>query len=387
MKFRPIILFLCFIFIFSSCSKKTETTESTTPTASKPKFDMSKVKIGLVAQNDSTDPSELFAIDSMKKNYSQQLSVIKMDFDGGQAIGELYNSATTLIKSGNNALIISRGIEGTGHVIKKIRQDYPDTLFLVIDPEESPDSVVYESDIVIGSNISGMSNLLVSEAKKNGASQFVYFTNPTEQSNYAIKTELDAIKQECANQSLGFTTITSPDMSDCDLYNAHLRIIREIEAFTKSNNSDVAFYSPNILYQDAIINGCVKYNGIFPGQCYMSPYVGYIEGLEVEISYDKFTDVAYTLNRIKTRVAEQGREGRFSSWAIPCKSVFLNSCYDYASAYLSGEIESRNNPKLMTQFIEEHLGNTYTQNISSYKNSDGNMIDSYYLVLTELVNF
>lgn len=288
------------------------------------------------------------------------------------------------------ALVMVQSVPGACAAFEKVREARPDVLIIGGVPGEDPDMIAKKADIVLQGDELAMGYAIPAQAKKLGAKAFVHYSFPRHMSYPLLSQRRDIFKEECAKLDLKFVDATAPDPTgDAGLPGAQQFILEDVPRKVKELGKDTNFFSTNCGMQEPLIKSVLEQGAIYAQQCCPSPYHAYPGALGIDVKGHE-GDVEYLIGEIKTKIAEKGGTGRFSTWPVPINMMFVEAGVEYAKAWCEGTITSVNDGEALKKLCSEAAGGA-EMTITTYtgKDKDGKDVsfDNFYMILSDFITF
>ncbi|MEJ8555230.1 DUF3798 domain-containing protein [Tepidibacter sp. Z1-5] len=345
-------------------------------------------KIGIMTGTVSQGEEEYRAAEKMKKKYGDMI-VLQTYPDNFMKEQEttIANVMSMATDPEVKAIVIVQGIPGVSAAIDKAREIRPDMLFIVGVPGEDPDMIASKADVVFQADELGMGTTIAEQAKKMGATKLVHYSFPRHMSYQLLAMRRDLLRETCKKLNMDFVDATAPDPTgDAGVPGAQQFILEDVPRKVAELGKDTAFFSTNCSMQEPLIKAALEQGAIYPQPCCPSPYHAFPGALGIQIPDDKKGDIDYVVGEIKSKIAEKGGTGRFSTWPVPVNMMFVESGVEYAKAFLEGNT----NGKVDKAKIEEIFKNVsgMEMKLSTFTNeSTGNTFDNFFMVLSDYITF
>ncbi|WFD11341.1 DUF3798 domain-containing protein [Tepidibacter hydrothermalis] len=345
-------------------------------------------KIGIMTGTVSQGEEEYRAAEKMKKKYGDMI-VLQTYPDNFMKEQEttIANVMSMATDPQVKAIVIVQGIPGVSAAIDKAREIRPDMLFIVGVPGEDPDMIASKADIVFQADELGMGTTIAEQAKKMGATKLVHYSFPRHMSYQLLAMRRDLLRETCKKLDMEFIDATAPDPTgDAGVPGAQQFILEDVPRKVAELGKDTAFFSTNCSMQEPLIKAALEEGAIYPQPCCPSPYHAFPGALGIQIPDDKKGDIDYVVEEIKSKIAEKGGTGRFSTWPVPVNMMFVESGVEYAKTFLEGNT----NGKVDKAKIEEIFKNVsgMEMKLTTFTNeSTGNTFDNFFMILSDYITF
>ena len=358
------------------------------PAANEPAQEAESFKIGIMTGTVSQNEEEYRAAENVKAKYGDMilLQTYPDNFMKEQET-TIANVMSMASDPDVKAIVICQAIPGTSAAIDKAREIRPDMLFIAGVPGEDPDMIASKADVVLQSDELGMGTAIIEQAKKMGAKTFVHYSFPRHMSYQLLAMRRDIFKETCAKLDIKFVDATAPDPTgDAGVPGAQQFILEDVPRKVAELGKETAFFSTNCAMQEPLIKSVLEQGALYPQQCCPSPYHGYPGALGIEIPEDKAGDIGYLVEQIKTKLAEKGGTGRFSTWPVPINMMFVEAGAEYAKAYLEGKFTDKVDVAQLEKIFSDYAKAPMT--ITTYKNeTTGAETKNFFMVLSDYITF
>lgn len=380
---KILAVFMTLIMILGLTACGQDTAQTSTQEEKKESF-----KIGIMTGTVSQGEEEYRAAEKMKKKYGDMI-ILQTYPDNFMKEQEttIANVMSMASDPDVKAIVICQAIPGVSAAIDKVREIRPDMLFIAGVPGEDPDMIASKADIVLQADELGMGTTVIEQAKKMGATKFVHYSFPRHMSYQLLAMRRDIFKQKCSELGMQFIDATAPDPTgDAGVPGAQQFILEDVPRKVKELGKDTAFFSTNCSMQEPLIKSVLEQGAILPQQCCPSPYHAYPGALGIQIPDDKKGDIKYVIEQIKTKVAEKGGTGKFSTWPVPVNMMFVEGGVEYAKAFLEGKTNGKVDKAKLEEIFKTMTG--MEMKLSTFKNeSTGNTFDNFFMILSDYITF
>lgn len=345
-------------------------------------------KIGVMTGTVSQGEEEYRAAEKMKAKYGDMI-VLQTYPDNFMKEQEttIANVMSMASDPDVKAIIIVQGIPGVSAAIDKAREIRPDMLFIVGVPGEDPDMIASKADVVLQADELGMGTTIVEQAKKMGATKLVHYSFPRHMSYQLLAMRRDLLRETCKKLDMEFIDATAPDPTgDAGVPGAQQFILEDVPRKIAELGADTAFFSTNCSMQEPLIKAVLEKGAIYPQPCCPSPYHAFPGALGIQIPDDKKGDIDYVVQEIKSKIAEKGGTGRFSTWPVPINMMFVEGGVEYAKSFLDGNTQGKVDQTKLEEIFKSVSGKE--MKLSTFTNeSTGNTFDNFFMVLSDYITF
>ncbi|MFZ5968312.1 MAG: DUF3798 domain-containing protein [Bacillota bacterium] len=385
-KSLAIFMTLFMVFSFAACGQKPAVEQPTAVEEAAPPENTYKIGImtGTVSQNEE----EYRAAERVIAKYGDM--ILHQTYPDNFMKEQETTIANIMAMASDpdcKAIIFCPAVPGASAAIDKAREVNPDILFIVGVPGEDPDMIASKADIVLQADELGMGTVIIEQAEKMGAKTFVHYSFPRHMSYQLLAMRRDIFKEQCEQRGMKFVDATAPDPTgDAGVPGAQQFILEDIPRKVAELGKDTAFFSTNCSMQEPLIKATLEQGAISPQQCCPSPYHGYPGALGIEIPPDKAGDIDYVVAQIKSKIAEKGGTGRFSTWPVPVNMMFIEAGVEYTKAYLEGKTTGKVDKEKLAEFFKAYAGvDMKIDTIVS--ETSGKELDNFFMILSDYITF
>ncbi|SHJ11488.1 DUF3798 domain-containing protein [Lutispora thermophila] len=395
-KYLALLLTVVMVLSLAACSAPAnEPTSTPAEEASAPESAAqgnSKFKIAVYTGTVSQGEEEFRAGEKMARKYPDIIVTQTYPDNFTKEQETVIANALALVSDPDvKALVMVQAVPGACAAFEKVREARPDVLIIAGVPGEDPDIIAKKADIVMQGDELAMGYSIPAQAQKLGAKTFVHYSFPRHMSYPLLAQRRDIFKAECERLGMKFVDATAPDPTgDAGVPGAQQFILEDVPRKVKEYGKDTNFFSTNCAMQEPLIKSVLEQGAIYAQQCCPSPYHGYPGALGIEIPTDKAGDVDYIVEQIRSKIAEKGGTGRFSTWPVPMNMMFIEAGVEYAKAWCEGTITSKNDGEALKRICSEVAGGAQMQfNTYTGKDKDGNDVsfDNFYMILSDFITF
>lgn len=379
-KVLALVLAVVMILSLTACAKPAAPAAAGEPAATAAP-EAPKYKVAIYTNTVSQNEEEFRSGEIATKKYGPEKIVTQTMPDNFMKEQEvLISNGMALVSDPDvKALIMNQAVPGAAAMFDKIREERPDVLLIAVTPAET-DVIGSKADIVLQPDELAMGYTIPAQALKLGAKTFVHYSFPRHMSYPLLAQRRDIFKVECEKLGLKFVDATAPDPTgDAGIPGTQQFVLEDVPRKVAEYGKDTNFFSTNCAMQEPLIRACWEQGAINAQQCCPSPYHGYPGALGLQIPEDKAGDVAYLIEQIKSKLAEKGGTGRFSTWPVPFSMMSTAAAVDYAMQYAEGTITSKNDVEALKEAYKNASGG-FKIDFSTYDNQD-----NYYLMLCDYI--
>jgi hypothetical protein len=237
------------------------------------------------------------------------------------------------------AIIVAQAVPGTLPAIKKARRQRSDLLFILVSPQEDPEQIAENADLVMQTDDLKRGITIIASAKKMGAKTFVHYTFPRHMSMEILAQRRDLMRSECEKAGIQFVDANAPDpMGDQGIAGAQKFILEDVPRMIARYGKDTAFFSTNCAMQEPLIRAVIDGGALFVEQCCPSPTHGYPGALGISIPEEVAGDMQKIRAQIAEKVAAAGMSGRCGTWKTSMHIAMIEAGVELAKGKLAGTI-------------------------------------------------
>lgn len=389
-KVLALVLALVMALSVVACSKPAEPAASTGDAPAAPAAEASKYKIAIYTGTVSQNEEEFRSMEAADKKYPGLIVSQTYPDSFTKEQETLISNAVGLVSDPDvKVLIMNQAVQGAAAAFDKVREARPDVLILCYQPGET-DVIGSKADVVVTGDEAGQGYMMVEQAKKMGAKTLVHYSFPRHMSYPLIVQRREILVAECERLGVKFVDATAPDPTgDAGLPGAQQFILEDIPRKVAEFGKDTNFFSTNCGMQEPLIKACVEQGAICAQQCCPSPFHGYPGALGISLEGHS-GDSKYMVEQIKSKLAELGGTGRFSSYAFPLSMVGTAALVEYGIMYCEGQLKDKNDPEALKDCFAK-VSDGYKVYFDTYKtkDKDGKEVvqENFYLVLADYETF
>lgn len=282
---------------------------------------------------------------------------------------------------GVKAIVMVQAVPGAAAAVDKVRELYPDMLFILGSPQEDPDVIAQKGDIVLNTDDLGRGYQIAEQAKAMGAEVLVHYSFPRHMSVEMLAKRRDLMKERAEQLGMLFVEEDAPDPTgDAGVPGTQQFIMEDVPRKIEQYGPNTAVFGTNCAMQEPLIRQAVNYGGIFPVQCCPSPFHALPAALGIAVPDDQKGKVDWMLEQIKQKVEEAGASGRVATWPVPVNMMFIEAGVEYAIKWIKGETDGRVDKAVLQSIMEDIAGGAVT--LTEYPGTD-----NYFLYLSDHIVF
>jgi len=294
----------------------------------------------------------------------------------------------SLADQGAQAIVFCQAIPGTIASIQRVREEYPDILFVVGTIAEPPRDVAAAADVVFQGDDIGMGTAVMHQAYAMGAEVFIHYSFPRHLSIEMIAARHALFRETAEELGIEFIDVMAPDPTgDAGVAGAQQFILEDVPRQVATHGVDTAFFSTNCAMQEPLIRSVMEQGALYPQPCCPSPYHAFPAALNISVPPGYEGDVSFMLAQIQAAVDEAGMTGRVSNWAVPVSMMIIEAGVHYAIEFLEGRTNGRvdeNAIRASLAYVAAEYGTSVS--VSHFEDSNG-VVENMFLLLGDFHNF
>ncbi len=349
------------------------------PTPQQPEKPKEEWKIGIMSSTVTQNEEEFRKAAEMQQKYGADriLHTTYPDKFMQEQETTITNMLEMASTPGVKAIVMVQAVPGAVAAVDKVRELFPDILFILGSPQEDPNVIAKKGDIVLNTDDLGRGYQIAEHAKAMGAETLVHYSFPRHMSIEFLAKRRALMKERAEQLGIRFVDEDAPDpTSDAGVPGTQQFIMEDVPRKIAQYGKNTAVFGTNCAMQEPLIRQAVANGGIFPVQCCPSPYHALPAALAISVPADKKGNVPWMLEQIKEKVAQAGATGRVATWPVPVNMMFIEAGVEYAIAWINGETNGRNDKAKLKQIMEKIAGGAV--NLTEYTGTD-----NYYLYLSD----
>jgi len=385
-KVLALVLALVMAFSAVACAKPAEPAAAEPAgEAAAPAAEAAKAKIAIYTGTVSQNEEEFRSMEAAAKKYPGMIVSQTYPDAFTKEQETLISNAVGLVSDPDvKVLIMNQSVQGAAAAFDKVREVRPDVLILAYQPGET-DVIASKCDVAVTADEAAQGYMMPEQAKKMGAKTFVHYSFPRHMSYPLIVQRREIMVKECERLGIKFVDATAPDPTgDAGVPGAQQFILEDIPRKVAEYGKDTNFFSTNCAMQEPLLKASIEQGAIVAQQCCPSPFHGYPGALGVSLEGHS-GDSEYMVEQIKTKLAEKGVSGRFSSYAFPISMVSTAALVEYGIMFINGELKDRNDPEALKAAYAK-VSDGYTIHFDNYKLNDV-VQENFYMVLADYITF
>ena len=248
------------------------------------------------------------------------------------------------------AIIVNQAVPGTVAAFEKIRQSRPDILLLAGSTQEDPNMIAGASDLVIDPDNIQRGYLMISAAKKLGATKFVHISFPRHMSIDLLSRRRNIMEEACKDLGLEFHFETAPDpLSDVGVPGAQQFILEQMPKWVEQYGKDTAFFCTNDAQTEPLLKRVAELGAIFIEPDLPSPIMGYPGAFGIDLK-EEAGDWSKILKKVEATVIEKGGSGRMGTWAYSFPYTTTEALAEFGKRVVEGKAKIDSFDDLMACF-------------------------------------
>jgi predicted small lipoprotein YifL len=374
-----ILLALALVFSLAGCGKQAAPPAPQQP-AEQPKDDW---KIGIMSSTVTQNEEEFRMAAEMQKRYGADriLHTTYPDRFMQEQETTITNMLEMASTPGVKAIVMVQAVPGAVAAVDKVRELYPEMLFILGSPQEDPDIIAKKGDIVLNTDDLGRGYQIAEHAKAMGTEVLVHYSFPRHMSIEMLAKRRALMKERAEQLGMLFVDEDAPDpTSDAGVPGTQQFIMEDVPRKIAQYGANTAVFGTNCAMMEPLIRQTVEYGGIFPVQCCPSPYHALPAALAISVPDDKKGNVPWMLDQIEAKVAAAGAAGRVATWPVPVNMMYIEAGVEYSIAWIKGETNGRCDKAKLTQIMEKIAGGSVS--LTEYPGTK-----NYFLYLSDHIVF
>ncbi|MCL2843667.1 MAG: DUF3798 domain-containing protein [Oscillospiraceae bacterium] len=294
----------------------------------------------------------------------------------------------SLADQGAQAIVFCQAVPGTIASIQRVREQFPDVLFVVGTIMEPPRDIAEAADVVLQLDDIGVGSVLMDQAYALGAEVFIHYSFPRHLGVEMIAARRALLMENAERLGIEFIDVMAPDPTgDAGPAGAQQFILEDVPRQVEAHGVNTAFFSTNCVMQEPLIRSVMELGAIYPQPCCPSPYHAFPAALNISIPTGYEGDVQFMLDQISTQVAAADMSGRISNWAVPVNMLIIEAGVAYAIEYLEGRTNGRVDHDAVLAALDT-VATEYGTSVSvSNFADDRGTVDNLFLLLGAFYNF
>ena len=250
----------------------------------------------------------------------------------------------SLADAGAQAIVFVQAVPGTIASIQRVRERFPDMLFIVGTIMEPPRELAEAADIVLQIDDIGRGKTIMYNAYRMGAETFIHYSFPRHLGIDMIANRRAVLISEAERLGINFIDVTAPDPTgDAGMAGTQQFIVEDVPRQVAQHGVNTAFFSTNCGMQEPLIRGVLEQGAIYAEPCCPSPFHAFPAAMHISTA-GREADVPFMMDEIRRVVREQDMSGRIANWPVPINMLLIEAGVDYAINYLEGNTNGRVDP-------------------------------------------
>lgn len=313
-------------------------------------------KIGIMSSTVSQNEEEFRMAAEMQERYGADriLHTTYPDKFMDEQETTITNMLEMASTPGVKAIIMVQAVPGAVAAVDKVREQYPDILFILGSPQEDPDIIAQKGDIVLNIDDLGRGDQIAEHAAALGAEVLVHYSFPRHMSMEMLAERRRMMKEKAEELGLLFIDEDAPDPTgDAGVPGTQQFIMEDVPRKIAQYGENTAVFGTNCAMQEPLIRQAIEYGGIFPVQCCPSPYHALPAALGIEVPPDKKGDVPWMLAEIAAKCVELGASGRVATWPVPVNMMYIEAGVEYAIEWIKGNTNGKVDKAKLIEIMEK----------------------------------
>jgi hypothetical protein len=282
---------------------------------------------------------------------------------------------------GVKAIVMVQAVPGAVAAVDKVRELYPDILFILGSPQEDPDVIAQKGDIVLNTDDLGRGYQIAEHAAAMGAEVLVHYSFPRHMSIEMLAERRRLMKERAEQLGLLFVDEDAPDPTgDAGVPGTQQFIMEDVPRKIEKYGANTAVFGTNCAMMEPLIRQSIECGGIFPVQCCPSPYHAYPSALAISVPDAYKGDVPWMLTQIEAKVGEAGATGRVATWPVPVNMMYIEAGVEYAIEWIKGNTNGKVDKAKLVEIMEKIADGSVS--LTEYPNTN-----NYFLYLSDHIIF
>ncbi len=376
-KLLALLIIICFLFVPFGCSSEADII----------KFDF---KVGIITASEAYCPDEYSVVENLSALYGSDRIVSAAYSDDFAILPMVIKTlATSMVEDESvKVVIFDRAVVGIADAITAIKQSRDDIFIVCIASDEEASEISKLADLTINVDELKLGEDAVKQAAAMGAEVFIHYTYNRQLEYTEVVRRKEVMEKACKKAGIKFVNEASVDPSGGNGVDGAQQYIREdaVRKQEKYAGKKIAYFSTDPIIQKSLVETSLKYKTILPVQVNPSPYEGYPEILEIDITGHEF-DTEYLLTQIKTKTAEKNNAGNMATWSVSMPQVMLNSAFTYAVKHVKKGWGDTINSEELIKIINEKAGGEGIVATKNYVDSSKKTYSNIFALSGETYNF
>ena len=341
-------------------------------------------KIGIMSSTVTQNEEEFRMAERMQEKYGEDriLHTTYPDRFMQEQETTITNMLEMASTPGVKAIVMVQAVPGAVAAVDKVKELYPDMLFVLGSPQEDPDVIAQKGDIVLNTDDLGRGFQIAEHAANDmGAEVLVHYSFGRHMSVEMLAERRDLMREKADELGLVFVEEDAPDPTgDAGVPGTQQFIMEDVPRKIAEYGPNTAVFGTNCAMMEPLIRRAVEYGGIFPVQCCPSPYHALPAALGISVPDDKKGDVPWMLEAINEAVIEAGAAGRVATWPVPVNMMYIEAGVEYAIEWINGNTDGRTDKAKLIEIMEDIAKGEVT--LTEYPGTD-----NYFLYLSDHIIF
>ncbi|MCL2579156.1 MAG: DUF3798 domain-containing protein [Oscillospiraceae bacterium] len=293
----------------------------------------------------------------------------------------------SLADQGAQAIIICQAVPGTIPAIQRVRERFPEILFVVGTIMEPPRDIAGAADVVLQLDDIGTGITIMEMAAQMGAETFVHYSFPRHLGIEMIALRRDNLMATAERLGIEFVDVMAPDPTgDAGLPGTQMFIMEDVPRQVADLGPNTVFYATNCGMQEPLIRGVLENGALYVQPCCPSPYHAFPAAMNISTAGHE-GDVDFMLEQIRLSVAAADMAGRVSNWPVPVNMLIIEAGVDYAINWLEGNTNGRMDSTAVRASINRVAAEYGTTVNIRMMEDDQGTFENMFLLISENVVF
>ena len=289
----------------------------------------------------------------------------------------------SLADQGAQAIVICQAVPGTIASIQRVRERFPDILFIAGTIMEPPREIASNADVVLQLNDPGTGATIVEVAQRMGAETIIHYSFPRHLGIDMIAVRRANIMEAAEAAGIAFIDVMAPDPTgDAGVAGAQQFIVEDVPRQVAEHGLNTVFFSTNCSMQEPLIRGVLETGAMYVQPCCPSPFHAFPAAMNISTAGHE-GDVPYMMNQITQAVAAANMTGRVSNWPVPVNMLIIEAGVDYAINWLEGRTNGRVDPVEIKASLDRVAAEYGTSVRISLMEDDEGVIENMFLLIAD----
>ena len=295
-----------------------------------------------------------------------------------------------MVDAGARAIVITEAVPGTIAAIQSSRELFGEDIFFFAGiSHEPPEDIAAHADIAIITDEIGQGRAIIEQAYAMGADTFAHISFPRHMAMETIAVRHSLFQRYAEEKGMRWVELTAPDPATEGVAQTQMFLLENVPRWVEEFGPNTAFFATNCGSQEPTMVQVAAYGGFFPLQCCPGPFHGLPAAFNIDMQ-GREVDVDFVVEQLQIAIDAAGATGRFSTWPVPMHMLVIETGVLYSIEFLEGRTNGRHDPEVLLRIINQ-VAAIYTPDalveLSNWELDDGRIVENFYLVLQNFINF